>query len=113
LSQLDSPEVHEVYLVQRESGLLLGSYAKEKNTDQDVIAGMLTAIKSFAEDAFNRGKEDLEMIQYENYKKDLITEAELNALLKEIPLPVDLFTSAKTGENVEKLFKDFATEIVG
>ncbi len=68
LSQLDHPEVHEVYLVQRESGLLLGSYAKEKNTDQDVIAGMLTAIKSFAEDAFNRGKEDLEMIQYENYK---------------------------------------------
>ncbi len=68
LSQLDSPEVHEIYLVQRESGLLLGSYAKEKNTDQDVIAGMLTAIKSFAEDAFNRGKEDLEMIQYENYK---------------------------------------------
>ena len=68
LSQLDFPEVHEVYLVQRESGLLLGSYAKEKNTDQDVIAGMLTAIKSFAEDAFNRGKEDLEMIQYENYK---------------------------------------------
>ncbi len=68
LSQLDNPEVHEVYLVQRESGLLLGSYAKEKNTDQDVIAGMLTAIKSFAEDAFNRGKEDLEMIQYENYK---------------------------------------------
>ncbi len=68
LSQLDSPEVHEIYLVQRESGLLLGSYAREKNTDQDVIAGMLTAIKSFAEDAFNRGKEDLEMIQYENYK---------------------------------------------
>ncbi len=68
LSQLDNPEVHEIYLVQRESGLLLGSYAREKNTDQDVIAGMLTAIKSFAEDAFNRGKEDLEMIQYENYK---------------------------------------------
>ena len=68
LSQLDNPEVHEIYLVQRESGLLLGSYAKEQNTDQDVIAGMLTAIKSFAEDAFNRGKEDLEMIQYENYK---------------------------------------------
>lgn len=68
LSQLDHPEIHEIYLVQRESGLLLGSYARETNTDQDVIAGMLTAIKSFAEDAFNRGKEDLEMIQYENYK---------------------------------------------
>ncbi len=68
LSQLDNPEIHEIYLVQRDSGLLLGSFAKEKNPDQDVIAGMLTAIKSFAEDAFNRGKEDLEMIQYENYK---------------------------------------------
>jgi len=68
MSQLDHPEIHEIYLVQRESGLLLGSYAKKTNTDQDVIAGMLTAIKSFAEDAFNLGKEDLEMIQYENYK---------------------------------------------
>ena len=29
---------------------------------------MFTAIKSFAEDAFNLEKEDLEMIQYENYK---------------------------------------------
>lgn len=67
-------------------------------------------------------KEDLEYLKSINKlttikivgnKKDLITEAELNALLKEIPLPVDLFTSAKTGENVEKLFKDFATEIVG
>lgn len=68
LSQLDNPEIHEIYLIQRESGLLLGSYARETNTDQDVIAGMFTAIKSFAEDAFNLGKEDLEMIQYENYK---------------------------------------------
>ena len=68
LSQLDNPEIHEIYLIQRESGLLLGSFARETNTDQDVIAGMFTAIKSFAEDAFNLGKEDLEMIQYENYK---------------------------------------------
>ncbi len=46
-------------------------------------------------------------------KKDLATEAELNALVEELPLPIDLFTSAKTGENVEKLFLDFATEMVG
>ncbi len=68
LSNLDNPVIHEIYVVQRDSGLLLGSYSRTKNIDQDVIAGMLTAIKSFVEDAFHKGQEDLEMIQYENYK---------------------------------------------
>jgi len=68
LSNLDQPEIQEIYVIQRESGLLLGSFSKTKNIDQDVIAGMLTAIKSFVEDAFKKGQEDLEMIQYENYK---------------------------------------------
>ncbi len=40
----------------------------ENTIDQDVIAGMLTAIKSFVEDAFKREREDLEMIQYGTYK---------------------------------------------
>lgn len=46
-------------------------------------------------------------------KKDLIEEEAMEKLLKEIPLPVDLFTSAKTGENVDTLFHDFALEMVG
>ena len=33
-----------------------------------VVAGMLTAIKSFVEDAFQRDNESLEMIQYGTYK---------------------------------------------
>lgn len=45
-------------------------------------------------------------------KKDLVTDEAIAALSKEIALPVDLFTSAKTGENVDKLFQDFATEMV-
>ncbi|MEM9821133.1 MAG: cell envelope biogenesis protein OmpA [Bacteroidota bacterium] len=68
LSNLDQPEIQEIYVIQRDSGLLLGSFSKTQNIDQDVIAGMLTAIKSFVEDAFKKGQEDLEMIQYENYK---------------------------------------------
>jgi len=68
MSNLDHPEIQEVYLIQRDTGLLLGSFSKEKNLDQDVIAGMLTAIKSFVEDAFSGEEEHLEMIQYENYK---------------------------------------------
>lgn len=46
-------------------------------------------------------------------KKDLVSEDDLLALREKITLPVDLFTSAKTGENVEKLFHDFAVEMVG
>ena len=47
---------------------LIGSASRETTLDQDVIAGMLTAIKAFVEDAFKREKEDLESIQYGTYK---------------------------------------------
>ena len=46
-------------------------------------------------------------------KKDLVSKEDIDKLIEEIPLPVNLFTSAKTGENVEKLFHDFALEMVG
>ena len=61
-------KVEELYIIQRNSGLLFGSASTEDTIDQDVIAGMLTAIKSFVEDAFKREREDLEMIQYGTYK---------------------------------------------
>lgn len=65
-------EVKEVYVIQKYSGLLLGSYSSEHTIDQDMIGGMLTAIKSFVEDAIrdedDDTDEDLEMIQYGNYK---------------------------------------------
>ena len=60
--------IEEIYVIQRNSGLLFGSASTENTIDQDVIAGMLTAIKSFVEDAFKREREDLEMIQYGTYK---------------------------------------------
>lgn len=61
-------QIEEIYVIQRNSGLLFGSASTENTIDQDVIAGMLTAIKSFVEDAFKREREDLEMIQYGTYK---------------------------------------------
>ncbi|MEM6723237.1 MAG: hypothetical protein AAF598_04310 [Bacteroidota bacterium] len=65
-------EVKEVYVIQRYSGLLLGGYSAEHTMDQDMIGGMLTAIKSFVEDAIkdedDESDGDLEMIQYGNYK---------------------------------------------
>ena len=40
---------------------------QEDNIDKDMIAGMLTAIKSFVEDAFAKEEQSLELIQYEFY----------------------------------------------
>ncbi len=68
LSELDKPVIEEIHVIQRDSGLLIGSASLEKNIDRDVIAGMLTAIKSFVEDAFQKEEQDLGMIEYENYK---------------------------------------------
>jgi hypothetical protein len=68
LSDLDKPLIEEVYVIQRDSGLLLGSFSRKVTVDKDMIAGMLTAIKSFVEDAFQREKQELELIEYGNYK---------------------------------------------
>ncbi|MEO1518820.1 MAG: cell envelope biogenesis protein OmpA [Bacteroidota bacterium] len=67
LSGMNSYVIEEVYVIQRDSGLLMGSASLQQTVDRDVIAGMLTAIKSFVEDAFKRERQDLEMIQYGNY----------------------------------------------
>lgn len=60
--------VEEVYVIQRDSGLLIGSASNKNSMDDEVIAGMLTAIKSFVEDAFNTQAQDLEIIEYGSYK---------------------------------------------
>lgn len=60
--------VEEVYIISHESGLLLGSASSAETADKDMIAGMLTAIKAFVEDAFKRTDEELRGIQYGNYE---------------------------------------------
>ncbi len=68
MKELVRPEVEEVFVIQQDSGLLIGSYSRHNTLDQDMIAGMLTAIKSFVRDAFSGGNQELETIEYENYK---------------------------------------------
>ena len=43
-------------------------------------------------------------------KKDLVKEQELQKMIQEIGYPIDLVTSAKTGENVEELFRTIGLE---
>ena len=68
LSSLDVPQLEEMYIIQKDSGLLLGHASQSQSLDRDVVAGMLTAIKAFVEDAFLKSSEDLEMIEYGSYK---------------------------------------------
>lgn len=68
LANADVPVLEEIFVIERNSGLLIGSAALSPSVNRDVVAGMLTAIKSFVEDAFERENEELEMIQYGTYK---------------------------------------------
>ena len=61
------PTLEQILVVQKESGLLVGSYNRSQQVDSDMVAGMLTAIKAFAEDAYSK-EQDLENIEYETFK---------------------------------------------
>ncbi len=67
LSDLVKPDIEQIFIIEKDSGLLSGSYSKKETIDKDMISGMLTAIKSFVEDAFSAGNQDLESIEYELY----------------------------------------------
>lgn len=67
LTEANPPAISEVFLIQKGSGILLGNYSKTETVDKDMISGMLTAIKSFVEDAFKGGAQNLESIEYELY----------------------------------------------
>ncbi len=68
LSNMGKPVMEEVFVIQRDSGLLIGNASLRDTIDKDAVAGMLTAIKSFVEDAFQREREELELISYASYK---------------------------------------------
>lgn len=68
LSELEQPSLLEVFIIKKGSGMLLGNYTNIETLDKDLVSGMLTAIKSFVEDAFGSGKQNLEGIDYDFYK---------------------------------------------
>jgi len=68
MSQLIEPKIEEIFVIEKDSGLLMGSFSRQASVDQDMVAGMLTAIKAFVEDAFTSDAQQLESIDYENFK---------------------------------------------
>ena len=65
--ELANPQLEEMFVIENDSGILKASYSRNDTIDKDLIAGMLTAIKAFVEDAFSRGGASLEMIEYDSY----------------------------------------------
>lgn len=59
--------IEELFLIQHDSGLLLAHYSRspEENDDSDLIGGLLTAIRDFAQDSFGQGDEDQELREVE------------------------------------------------
>lgn len=68
LKNANQAQVREIFLIEEGSGLLMASYSRTKSFDQDMMAGMLSAIKTFVEDAMEVEKQNLEMISYDLYK---------------------------------------------
>lgn len=68
LASSEKPTVEEVFIIERDSGLLKGSASLRPAFDRDVVAGMLTAIKAFVEDAFQKESQELELVQYGTYQ---------------------------------------------
>lgn len=64
---LAETKVEEVFIIEKHSGILKGSFSNTNTIDKDVLSGMLTAIKSFVEDALKTGGEQLETIEYGSY----------------------------------------------
>ncbi len=133
LTDIGAVVIEEIFIIQQDSGLLVAVASKSKHIDQDVIAGMLTAIKSFVEDAFDKGSEDLEMIRYENSKifllnfqsyyfavsltgslseieKEKLSEELITFAKEDLPFNINDITEASFKEASEKLDLSFFTE---
>lgn len=67
MQELAKTEIQEIFIIEKDSGILIANFSKSNTIDKDVLSGMLTAIKSFVEEAFKTGNDNLELIEYGLY----------------------------------------------
>jgi hypothetical protein len=72
LNEVFEPKIEEVFVIEENSGLLIGNYSRGNIADKDMVSGMLTAIKSFVEDAFSKEGQDLEDIKFETFQLSMV-----------------------------------------
>ncbi len=66
VQQATEAQIQQIFIIEEGSGLLMASYARTQVLDQDMTAGMLTAIKAFVEDSIQEN-EQLETVAYQTY----------------------------------------------
>lgn len=62
------PKIEEVFVIEKNSGILLGNHSTGNIANKDMVSGMLTAIKAFAEDAFSKEGQNLEDVKFETFQ---------------------------------------------
>ena len=62
------PKIEEVFVIEKDSGILIGNHSTGNIANKDMVSGMLTAIKAFAEDAFSKEGQDLEDVKFETFQ---------------------------------------------
>ncbi|MFK7786464.1 MAG: hypothetical protein AB8B56_15190 [Crocinitomicaceae bacterium] len=60
-------QLEQVFVIHKDSGLVIGEFGNEDTIEPDLVASMLTAIKSFVQSAFGDGDSDLESLEYGEY----------------------------------------------
>ncbi len=108
LLDLGKITVEEVYVIQKDSGLLIGSYSKNETMNQDMVAGMITALKAFAEDAFQRQHEELEMIEWGGY--NIVIQ---NVYSYYFAAAVSGLMTVRTKRKISEQLLDFAQKEIG
>ncbi len=93
-------QLEQVFLIHRETGILLAhsSYDQGETGNEDIISGMLTAIREFSKTAFSNDENALYEIQYQNLQ--IIIEDGKYAYLAFV-------VSGNPGIKLQDIIKDF------
>ncbi|MCL5130021.1 MULTISPECIES: cell envelope biogenesis protein OmpA [unclassified Algibacter] len=67
IQEQTNTKIEQVIIIEKGSGIVLAEFSKDEMADEDMVAGMLTAIKSFVEDAFKKESQNLQYIEYDLY----------------------------------------------
>lgn len=68
ISEAAGSSLLQIFVIEKKSGLLIGEYSPQNILEPDLVAGMLSAIKSFVESAFGEENSELESLEYSSYK---------------------------------------------
>jgi len=67
LQELAQPKIEQIMVIEKGSGIIISEFSKTETIDEDMVSGMLTAIKSFAEDAFEKNDQELQYVEYNSF----------------------------------------------